>query len=105
MVVGQETVCTSAHSTEGSTIGIPGFVCAIQPHETDLKNVDANSMLIRTEILIAICLGGLNLHVSLVSGNRGHNPTEWTFFRGINRTGLTLHEMMERFHEGPITAQ
>ncbi len=83
----------------------PDFVTAIQSLKTDLMMVNSYSMLIHPEILLASRLGGLNLHASLLPKNRGPNPIQWALLRGENRTGVTLHEMTDRFDEGPIIAQ
>jgi methionyl-tRNA formyltransferase len=83
----------------------PGFVRAIRPFESVLIIDNAYSILIRSEILLATCLSDLNLHVSLISNNRGPNPTKWTPFKGINRVGLTLNKMTDVIHKGLIVAQ
>jgi methionyl-tRNA formyltransferase len=50
-------------------------------------------------------LGALNVHPSLLPDNRGPDPLFWTFWRGDEATGATIHLMDERFDAGPILAQ
>jgi methionyl-tRNA formyltransferase len=50
-------------------------------------------------------LGALNVHPSLLPDNRGPDPLFWTFWRGDEATGVTIHLMNERFDAGPIVAQ
>ena len=41
-------------------------------------------------------LGALNVHPSLLPDNRGPDPLFWTFWRGDEATGVTIHLMDER---------
>ncbi len=50
-------------------------------------------------------LGALNVHPSLLPDNRGPDPLFWTFWRGDEATGATIHLMDERLDTGPILAQ
>jgi methionyl-tRNA formyltransferase len=50
-------------------------------------------------------LGALNVHPSLLPDNRGPDPLFWTFWRGDEAAGVTVHLMDERFDAGPILAQ
>lgn len=50
-------------------------------------------------------LGALNVHPSLLPDNRGPDPLFWTFWRGDDATGVTIHLMHERFDAGPVLAQ
>jgi methionyl-tRNA formyltransferase len=50
-------------------------------------------------------LGALNVHPSLLPHNRGPDPLFWTFWRGDEATGVTIHLMDKRFDTGPILAQ
>jgi methionyl-tRNA formyltransferase len=50
-------------------------------------------------------LGALNAHPSLLPDNRGPDPLFWTFWRGDEATGVTIHLMDERLDTGPILAQ
>jgi methionyl-tRNA formyltransferase len=50
-------------------------------------------------------LGALNVHPSLLPDNRGPDPLFWTFWRGDEATGATIHLMGERLDAGPILVQ
>lgn len=50
-------------------------------------------------------LGALNVHPSMMPDNRGPDPLFWTFWRGDEATGVTIHLMDERLDTGPILAQ
>ena len=50
-------------------------------------------------------LGALNVHPSLLPDNRGPDPLFWTFWRGDEATGVTIHLMDERLDTGPIFTQ
>jgi methionyl-tRNA formyltransferase len=47
-------------------------------------------------------LGCLNVHPSLLPVGRGPEPIFWTFRRGDDRTGTTIHRLTGRFDAGPI---
>ncbi|HEV8192170.1 MAG TPA: methionyl-tRNA formyltransferase [Ktedonobacterales bacterium] len=50
-------------------------------------------------------LGCLNVHPSLLPDNRGSDPLFWTFQRGDQQTGVTIHLMDEGLDSGPIVLQ
>ena len=50
-------------------------------------------------------LGALNVHPSLLPDNRGPDPLFWTFWRGDEATGVTIHLMEGRFDTGPVLMQ
>jgi methionyl-tRNA formyltransferase len=50
-------------------------------------------------------LGALNVHPSLLPDNRGPDPLFWTFWRGDEVTGVTIHLMDEHLDTGTIIAQ
>ncbi len=47
-------------------------------------------------------LGCLNVHPSLLPDNRGPEPLFWTFQRGDQQTGVTIHLMNEGLDTGPM---
>lgn len=57
----------------------------------------------------AVCelapLGALNVHPSLLPRHRGPDPLFWTFRRGDASTGVTIHELTDRYDAGPIVEQ
>lgn len=50
-------------------------------------------------------LGALNVHPSLLPRDRGPSPLFWTFHRGAEETGVTVHLMKETLDTGPILRQ
>ena len=50
-------------------------------------------------------LGVLNVHPSLLPRDRGPSPLFWTFHRGADETGVTVHLMEETLDTGPIVRQ
>jgi methionyl-tRNA formyltransferase len=50
-------------------------------------------------------LGALNVHPSLLPDNRGPDPLFWSFWRGDEATGVTIHLMDDRLDTGSILAQ
>ena len=49
--------------------------------------------------------GFFNIHPALLPAFRGPEPLFWTFRQGVTQTGVTLHQMSDRFDEGDIVAQ
>ena len=47
----------------------------------------------------------VNVHPSLLPADRGPWPMPWTILRGEKRTGVTIHEISDRFDRGDIIAQ
>ncbi|HYJ82046.1 MAG TPA: formyltransferase family protein [Allosphingosinicella sp.] len=47
----------------------------------------------------------VNVHPSLLPAGRGVWPMPWAILRGESRTGVTIHEISERFDAGDIIAQ
>jgi UDP-4-amino-4-deoxy-L-arabinose formyltransferase/UDP-glucuronic acid dehydrogenase (UDP-4-keto-hexauronic acid decarboxylating) len=57
------------------------------------------------EVLDCATLGAYNLHGSLLPRYRGRAPVNWVLVNGEEKTGVTLHRMVERPDAGPIAAQ
>jgi len=57
------------------------------------------------EVIGAARLASMNIHPSLLPDNRGPDPLFWTFRRGDDQTGVTIHRMTAAFDAGPILAQ
>ncbi len=62
-------------------------------------------LMITREILHIPRLGAYNLHGSLLPAYRGRCPVNWVIIRGEERSGVTLHEMVEKPDAGAIVAQ
>jgi len=50
-------------------------------------------------------LGAMNLHGSLLPAYRGRCPVNWVLVKGENKTGVTLHYMVEKPDAGDIVGQ
>ena len=50
-------------------------------------------------------LGALNLHGSLLPAYRGRCPVNWVLVKGEEKTGVTLHFMIEKPDAGDIVGQ
>lgn len=61
--------------------------------------------MIPRSILDAPRVAALNLHGSLLPAYRGRAPVNWVLVTGEDRTGVTLHEMVEKPDAGNIVAQ
>ncbi len=58
--------------------------------------------LLPPEMLNIPRLGALNVHPSLLPRGRGPDPLFWTFRRGEDETGATIHLMDDHYDTGPI---
>ncbi len=47
----------------------------------------------------------VNIHPALLPEGRGAYPMAWTILKGLPESGITIHEMDERFDRGPILLQ
>ena len=56
-------------------------------------------------ILGTAALGGVNLHTSLLPRHRGPLPLFWVYHADDRETGVTVHQMTNRFDDGDIIAQ
>jgi methionyl-tRNA formyltransferase len=74
-------------------------------YEPDVICVACFSKRIPHAILEIPRFGCLNVHPSLLPGNRGPEPLFWTFREGSQQTGVTIHLMNEGMDAGPIVAQ
>jgi len=61
--------------------------------------------MIRPEILEIPKLAALNLHGSLLPAYRGRCPVNWVLVNGEEKTGVTLHFMVEKPDAGDIIGQ
>ncbi len=50
-------------------------------------------------------LGAMNLHGSFLPAYRGRCPVNWVLVKGENRTGVTLHDMVDKPDAGDIIGQ
>ncbi len=61
--------------------------------------------LLSRDILMIPSAGSLNLHGSLLPAYRGRCPVNWVLVKGEQRTGVTLHHMIEEPDAGDIVGQ
>ena len=61
--------------------------------------------IIKKEILEAFPQGIYNLHGALLPKYRGGNVLQWVLINGEEKTGVTMHKMVERVDAGPIVIQ
>jgi UDP-4-amino-4-deoxy-L-arabinose formyltransferase/UDP-glucuronic acid dehydrogenase (UDP-4-keto-hexauronic acid decarboxylating) len=61
--------------------------------------------LLSRDILMIPSAGSFNLHGSLLPGYRGRCPVNWVLVKGEQRTGVTLHHMVEGPDAGDIVGQ
>jgi methionyl-tRNA formyltransferase len=74
-------------------------------YEPDALCVACFARKLPASLLSPTRLGALNVHPSMLPDNRGPDPLFWTFWRGDETTGVTIHLMDEHFDTGPILAQ
>jgi UDP-4-amino-4-deoxy-L-arabinose formyltransferase/UDP-glucuronic acid dehydrogenase (UDP-4-keto-hexauronic acid decarboxylating) len=61
--------------------------------------------LLSKDILMIPSLGSFNLHGSMLPAYRGRCPVNWVLVKGEQRTGVTLHHMVEEPDAGDIVGQ
>jgi UDP-4-amino-4-deoxy-L-arabinose formyltransferase/UDP-glucuronic acid dehydrogenase (UDP-4-keto-hexauronic acid decarboxylating) len=61
--------------------------------------------LLGRDILMIPSVGSFNLHGSLLPAYRGRCPINWVLVKGEQRTGVTLHHMLEGPDSGDIVGQ
>lgn len=83
----------------------PAFVDLVRKLAPDLILSFYYRRLLSRELLTIPCLGGVNLHGSLLPKYRGRSPVNWVLINGERETGVTLHYMVEKADAGDIIAQ
>jgi UDP-4-amino-4-deoxy-L-arabinose formyltransferase/UDP-glucuronic acid dehydrogenase (UDP-4-keto-hexauronic acid decarboxylating) len=61
--------------------------------------------LLGRDILMIPSVGSFNLHGSMLPAYRGRCPVNWVLVKGEQRTGVTLHHMLEAPDAGDIVGQ
>ena len=82
-----------------------GTISTLAAYEPDAICVACFSQRIPPAILALPRFGCLNVHPSLLPANRGPVPLFWTFRKGDEQTGITIHLMDEKIDSGDILAQ
>jgi methionyl-tRNA formyltransferase len=71
----------------------------------DLMVVCDYGQILSASTLAAACLGGINLHGSLLPKYRGAAPINWAIYNGETNTGVTVIHMTPVVDAGPCIAQ
>jgi methionyl-tRNA formyltransferase len=71
----------------------------------DLLVVCDYGQILAPETLATACLGGINLHGSLLPKYRGAAPINWALLNGDTETGVTVIHMTPKIDAGPCIAQ
>lgn len=50
-------------------------------------------------------IGAFNLHTGLLPEGRGFHPLNWALIWGSEKTGITIHEIVESYDAGDVVAQ
>jgi methionyl-tRNA formyltransferase len=77
----------------------------VQALEPDLIVVACFPRLLPADLVSLAPHGGINLHPSLLPAFRGPEPLFWTLRSGLRESGVTAHQLSDRFDAGAIYAQ
>ena len=83
----------------------PDSLSEIKSYQPDLICVSCFDQIFPKSLLIIPRYGCLNLHPSLLPKFRGPSPLFWTFQRGVQETGATIHIMDKKLDSGAIVLQ
>ena len=81
------------------------FLSGLRGLNSDMIFCNSYSMLIRSDVLNMVNYNAINIHWSLLSQNRGPNPTQWAIIKGDKKTGISIHYMDDGLDSGDIIAQ
>jgi UDP-4-amino-4-deoxy-L-arabinose formyltransferase/UDP-glucuronic acid dehydrogenase (UDP-4-keto-hexauronic acid decarboxylating) len=87
------------------TVNTPEWIEKIGEMEPDVVFSFYYRHLLGKDILKIPKTGAYNLHGSLLPAYRGRSPVNWVLVNGEQRTGVTLHEMVEKADAGSILGQ
>lgn len=57
------------------------------------------------DLLAGAALGAVNLHTGLLPEGRGWHPLNWALIWGRDKTGITIHKIVDSFDAGDICVQ
>ena len=60
---------------------------------------------ISQELCLKAKIGAVNIHTSLLPEGRGSNPLNWALIWGKEKTGITIHKIVDSFDAGDICLQ
>jgi len=88
-----------------TTLDTPDFLKTIKAAEPDVLLVASYDTKIPRELLTIPKIAAVNVHPSLLPRYRGACPEFWAIRNGDPKTGVTLHDLTERFDDGDIILQ
>lgn len=86
-------------------INAPEWIAKITGWQPDMIFSFYYRKMVRPEILDIPQSGAFNLHGSLLPAYRGRCPVNWVLVKGEEKTGVTLHYMVEKPDAGDIVGQ
>ncbi|MBN1590254.1 MAG: methionyl-tRNA formyltransferase [Pirellulales bacterium] len=87
------------------TINSPESVARLAEAAADILVVCDYGQILSKEALATTCLGGINLHGSLLPKYRGAAPINWALYHGETETGVTVIHMTPTVDAGPCIAR
>ncbi|MFC1809249.1 methionyl-tRNA formyltransferase [Candidatus Omnitrophota bacterium] len=108
--IGNDDLLTIAHYAQvpycaPRDLTDPEFIKKIKDIAPDIFLVASYDTKLPRELLNIPKLAAVNIHPSLLPCYRGACPEFWAIRHGDTKTGVTLHELTERFDDGPILLQ
>ncbi len=87
------------------SINTPEGVTRLRDWNADLLVTAAYGQILKSDILDAARLGGINVHGSLLPKYRGAAPVAWAIWRGETETGVTIIRMTTGLDAGAMLAK
>jgi methionyl-tRNA formyltransferase len=87
------------------SINLPEAQAELAALQPDLLVVCDYGEILAPQTLLIPCLGGINLHASLLPKYRGAAPVAWALLHGETETGVTVIQMVPHLDAGPCLAQ
>jgi methionyl-tRNA formyltransferase len=87
------------------SINTPDGVAKLKEWHPELLVVAAYGQILSKDVLNAACLGGINVHASLLPKYRGAAPIAWAIYHGETKSGVTIIRMTTGLDAGEMLAQ
>lgn len=81
------------------------FIRQVSEYKPDIIIISNFHKIIKKELIDIPVIGTFNLHSSLLPNLRGGTSIIWALKKGMNETGVTLHEVTEGVDDGDIISQ
>jgi methionyl-tRNA formyltransferase len=88
-----------------ASINDPGAIEWLTQLQADLLIVCDYGQILSKEALATACLGGINLHGSLLPRHRGAAPVQWSILAGDPQAGVSVIHMTTKLDAGPVLQQ